>query len=67
MIFVEKNNLLADLFRAYYDARKNKRNTVNQLRFEMDLEHNLYLSYMQILNRIYEPKPSIAFIVFSPV
>lgn len=67
MIFVEKNNLLADLFRAYYDARKNKRNTVNQLRFELDLEHNLYISYMQILNRIYEPKPSIAFIVFSPV
>lgn len=67
MAYMENNNLLADLFRAYYDARKNKRNTVNQLRYEMDLEHNLYNSYMQIKDRIYEPKASIAFFVFIPV
>jgi hypothetical protein len=62
-----KNNLLADLFHAYYDARKHKRNTINQLRFEMDMEHNLYDLYRQIQERSYEPKASIAFIVFKPV
>lgn len=64
---MRKNNLLADLFLAYYDARKNKRNTINQLRFEMDLEAHLYDLYRQIQQRRYEPKPSLAFIVFKPV
>lgn len=64
---MRKNNLLADLFRAYYDARKNKRSTINQLRFEMDLETHLYNLYRQIQERKYEPNPSLAFIVFKPV
>ncbi|MBD8347737.1 RNA-directed DNA polymerase [Dysgonomonas sp. HGC4] len=64
---MRKNNLLADLFHAYYDTRKNKRNTINQLRFEMDMEQHLYDLYRQIRERRYEPKPSLAFIVFKPV
>lgn len=64
---MRKNGLLTDLFYAYYDARKNKRNTINQLRFEMDLEHHLYDLYMQIQERKYEPKQSLAFIVNKPV
>jgi RNA-directed DNA polymerase len=36
-----KSNLLEDLFRAYYDARRNKRNTINALAFEMNYESNL--------------------------
>jgi retron-type reverse transcriptase len=64
---MRENNLLADLFHAYYDARKNKRNTINQLRFEMDLETRLYDLHRQIQDRRYEPKPSLAFIVFKPV
>lgn len=61
------NPLLEDLFTAYYDARKNKRNTMNQLRFEMRLEHNLIELYDQIVSRTYSPKKSIAFVVFKPV
>lgn len=64
---MKKNNLLTDLYHAYYDARKNKRNTINQLRFEMDMEHNLYDLYRQIEERRYVPRASIAFIVSSPV
>ena len=30
--------LLTDVFQAYYDARENKRNTLSQLRFEMNHE-----------------------------
>lgn len=67
MAYIENEKLLVDMFLAYYDARKNKRNTVNQLRYEMDFEHNLYNTYLQLRDRIYEPKASIAFIVFIPV
>ncbi|MDR1883605.1 MAG: RNA-directed DNA polymerase [Prevotella sp.] len=64
---MEKCSLLEDLFLAYYDARKNKRNTINQLRFEMDLEHNLFDLCCRIQKREYVPEPGIAFIVFKPV
>jgi len=59
--------LLHDLFHAYYCARKKKRNTINQLRFELKLEENLYALYDEIKNRRYAISPSIAFIVFEPV
>ncbi|MCC5793019.1 MAG: hypothetical protein JJT82_10500 [Legionellaceae bacterium] len=32
---------LVSLFQAYFDCRKNKRNTMNALRFETDYESNL--------------------------
>jgi retron-type reverse transcriptase len=64
---MRRKTLLEDLFTAYHDARKNKRNTLNQLRFEMDAEANLYELYTQIRERRYAPKASIAFIVKSPV
>lgn len=44
------NNLLHDLFLAYYDARKNKRNTLNQLDFEFKLEENLVKLYNELLS-----------------
>jgi hypothetical protein len=59
--------LKMDLFRAYYDARKNKRNTINQLRFEIDYEHHLLILYEELINRTYEIKKSITFIVNHPV
>jgi hypothetical protein len=61
------DQLLFDLFRAYYDARRNKRNTINQLRFELNLEKNLFALYREIKERTYAIRPSIAFIVFEPV
>jgi retron-type reverse transcriptase len=61
------DTLLQDLFRAYYDARKNKRNTVNQLRFELKLEENLFRLYAEIRDGVYKISPSIAFIVQEPV
>ncbi|MDR3184795.1 MAG: RNA-directed DNA polymerase [Prevotellaceae bacterium] len=61
------DQLLSDLFSAYYDARKNKRNTINQLRFELNLEKNLFMLYHEIKERNYVIRPSIAFIVFEPV
>jgi retron-type reverse transcriptase len=59
--------LLADVFRAYYDARKNKRNTSSQLKFEMNLETNLVGLVHEIESRQYEVGRSICFIVDKPV
>ena len=56
-----------DLFQAYFDARKNKRNTWNQLRFEIEFERNLLIMYEKLINRTYEIRNSIAFIVNEPV
>jgi retron-type reverse transcriptase len=59
--------LLLDLFTAYYCARKNKRNTINQLEFEINYESNLIKLHDDILNRTYSISPSIAFIINKPV
>jgi len=64
---IERNKLLADLFQAYYDARKNKRNTHSALSFEMRYERGLFRLCDEILNRSYSPRPSICFIVNKPV
>jgi hypothetical protein len=60
-------SLKEDLFRAYYNARQNKRNTWNQLRFEIEYETKLLEMYERIVKREYEICPSIAFIVDVPV
>lgn len=55
-----------DIFKAYYDCRKNKRNTTNALEFELDLEKNLVELWEDINFRRYEIGTSIAFIVYKP-
>ncbi len=68
-LFTKQNNkkILNNLFQAYFDARKNKRNTINALAFEKNLEKNLFELYQEIINYKYQPKPSICFIVNKPV
>ncbi|MDP3882658.1 MAG: reverse transcriptase domain-containing protein [Candidatus Staskawiczbacteria bacterium] len=60
------NQLLYDLFRAYYDARKNKRSTINALAFEIDYETKLFELYNELISEKYEISPSICFISFKP-
>jgi hypothetical protein len=59
--------LKIDLFQAYYDARCNKRNTINQLRFEINYEHHLLELYEQLIHRTYTIAKSITFVVNNPV
>ncbi len=59
--------LITDLFQAYYNARKNKRNTINQLRFELNFEREIFKLYNEIENRTYKPLREIAFIIDKPV
>lgn len=64
---IEDRELVCDVFRAYYDARTNKRNTVNQLAFEINLEENLFSLAREIHDRTYKVGYSVCFIVENPV
>jgi len=59
--------LLKDLFTAYYDARKNKRDNPDVLAFEIDYEKNLFRLCREMENRTYKINISICFIVDQPV
>ena len=66
----QKNNnqqLLLDLFQAYFDARKHKGRTANALAFAVHYEENLFELYEEIINGKYKIKPSLCFIVNKPV
>jgi RNA-directed DNA polymerase len=58
---------LEELFKAYFDCRKNKRNTTNALAFEIDYESKLIELCYEINSGTYQPGKSIAFIVNQPV
>lgn len=57
---------LEDILIAYYDCRKNKRNTQNALDFELNYDENCIKLWDEINNRVYKPSKSIAFIVTKP-
>ena len=57
---------LLDLFRAYFECRKNKRNSLNALEFEFDLENNLLQLYHDLKTGNYEIGQSICFVVEKP-
>jgi len=59
--------LLYDLFVAYYDTRRNKRQTINALQFEIEYESNLFQLYEEIRDREYQISRSICFINCKPV
>ena len=63
----ENQQLLLDLFQAYYDARKNKRSTANALAFEVNYEEKLFKLYEEIISRKYKVGRSICFIVEKPI
>ena len=64
---VEYPNLLTDLFTAYYCARKNKRNTSSQVRFERNISGNLMRLYDDIVSGRYRVGRSMCFVIREPV
>lgn len=58
---------LGDVFSAYMDCRRRKRNTHNALAFESDYERNCVALWREINSGTYRPSRSIAFIVSRPV
>ena len=64
---MEKERLRHELLHAYFQARRHKRGTINQLRFEIDLENNLRQLECDLINRTYELMPAVCFINTEPV
>ena len=61
------DQLLIDLFLAYFSARKNKRNTLSALEFELNYEKEIFKLYQELKSGNYEISKSSAFIIFDPV
>lgn len=59
--------LMAELVRAFYEARRAKRSTNDEQIFEMRATENLVRLRDDILERTYHPSGGIAFIVHDPV
>ncbi len=58
---------LEEVFRAYYDCRRNKRRTSNAISFELDFERELIRLWRDINSGDYKIGRSIAFVVNKPV
>ena len=57
---------LKNVYRAYLDCRKNKRKTINALKFEWNLEKNIFSLQKELGTKKYRPGRSICFVVKEP-
>jgi len=55
-----------NIYNNYISCRKRKRNTINALKFEENLEQNLQELYYSLNNKTYEPRRSVCFTVLKP-
>lgn len=55
-----------ELVVAYFDCRRNKRNTASAIAFEQDLERNLVQLYEELQACAYRPGRSICFVITRP-
>lgn len=67
MRIVSRKWLTGELYRAYLEARKNKRHTKDVYLFEMNLRDNLLQLREDLISGRYKPSRGIAFIVKRPV
>ncbi len=61
------DQLLIDLFSAYFSARKNKRNTLSALEFELNYEKEILKLHQELKDGTYKISKSIVFVIFDPV
>ena len=54
------------IYKCYLKCRKNKRNTLNQLEFELNADINLLRLQEELNNRTYKPQSSICFVLKKP-
>ncbi|MFH1462681.1 MAG: RNA-directed DNA polymerase [bacterium] len=54
------------LYRAYLDCRRTKRKTINALKFEWNLERNLFQLQKELKDRKYKPGRSVCFVISKP-
>lgn len=58
---------IEEVFEAYYECRKHKRNKEGALAFEVNLEENLVELYNELKDGTWQPEHSFVFIVKKPV
>ena len=65
---LEKDTILGieNIYSAYEECRKRKRNTSNALKFEQNLEQNLFELHSSLNNKSYVPRRSVCFVVLKP-
>jgi len=66
-LIITSEQLLIDIYTAYLEARRHKRHTHNQLRFEVNVEAEVQSLFEAIVARTYAPRRSVAFMVNAPV
>jgi RNA-directed DNA polymerase len=55
-----------NIYRQFLHCRRNKRNTINALRFEYGLEENLLILREELQYKTYRPSRSVCFVVAKP-
>ena len=63
----QRDWLFREIYKAYIQARKNKRKTADEFKFEINYIDNLNGLVESILSRDYQPSRSMAFVTFKPV
>lgn len=58
---------LEEIFRAYFDCRKNKRNKKDSIKFELNFESEVIRLWNEINSRSYEISPLDVFVIKRPV
>ena len=66
MMLHHYNFTVAQLFEAYYECRKEKRNTVSALEFEQNLEENMMALYWELRLGTWTPSPATVFAITMP-
>ena len=56
----------SNLYRHYHACRKNKRGTINALKFELDAENQLYQLSLELQNKSYNPSSASCFVLDKP-
>lgn len=63
----DESRLKVELFEAYFACRRNKRNTLSALEFELDFESRIFDLADDMIQGRYNPDPCYAFVVRRPV
>src|SRR5690349_549534 len=55
-----------NIYRCYFECRRNKRNSINALKFEINAEENILKLESELKNKTYQPSHSILFAAKKP-
>ena len=65
-LYNDKPLEISEVFQAYYDCRRTKRNSESARKYEVRFEQNVFELYERLLSKTYRPGPSNFFIALKP-